>query len=376
MKRILIVQPYVPEYRREFFSLLFQSALKNGIELVVFAPKPEQRFTLRNDSITDLPFMREIGIFRFKLLKRQIDIYRYPSNIKVSDFDLVVLEQTLKNLQYPLNLLRRLSKTKIALWGHGRTIVKEKSRFETWLQLVLSKRADFIFSYTKNGRDYLVNSGYPERKVISLRNTNSSESRLVRIMNLEKSSDRARGEKETHCCFIGAIETTKGLEMLFEAIPIIKAKIPSFKFTFIGDGPESIRVSELSSNTDYVDWLGYKSQDEIDQIAHQFSLILNPGRVGLIAVDSLMLLLPIVTMTDTLHAPEYEYVSGNAASVSVGGNAENYAQTVIELLSNPAKIQKMRDVCALERKRYTFENMVQCFTDGILTVLTEGDGNL
>ena len=373
MKRILVIQPYIPGYRREFFTLLHKECLKYGLNLTIFAPSPDREFSLRKDSTSGLVFIREIGINRFKFLNRQLDFYRYPPNIRISDFDLVIMEQTLKNIQFPLALLRRLPKTKIALWGHGRTVVKEKSKFEEWLQLVLSKRADFIFSYTNSGLDYLVDNGFDNSKIIALRNTNSSANRLEKIKNIEARGISAEGE--LHCCFIGAMESSKGLEVLFQALPIIRESLPNFRFTFIGDGPEGKNVSELARNSDYIDWLGFKNQEEIDQIANQFSLILNPGRVGLIAVDALMLRLPIVTMSSAFHAPEYEYIKENGSSLTVSGGARDYAFAVIDLLNKPNDLQEMRNVCGLERENYIFDVMVGNFRDGILTALNQRNGN-
>jgi glycosyltransferase involved in cell wall biosynthesis len=163
--------------------------------------------------------------------------------------------------------------------------------------------------------------------------------------------------------------------VLIQALPIIKQSVPDFQFTFIGDGPEGKRVSEIALNSEYIQFLGFKNQQEIDKISNQFSLILNPGRVGLIAVDSLMLKIPIVTMHDSYHAPEYEYIKGNSASISVSGNAIDYAYAVINLLNNKVDLQNMRSVCAEVRDYYTIENMVNNFKDGILQVLNHRTEN-
>jgi glycosyltransferase involved in cell wall biosynthesis len=370
VKKILIIQPYIPAYRREFFSQLHQSCLLNGLDLTIFAPKPDKEFSLRKDSISGLPFIKEVAVIRFRILNRQIDFYRYPTDFNLMEFDVVIMEQTLKNVQYPFRVLLKSNKTKIALWGHGRTIVKEKSKFEQWLQLVLSKRADFIFTYTSSGREYLMQNQYPSRRVVALQNTNSTKMRLDKIKIQESSAADSIEGKDFRCCFIGALESSKGLSILFEALPIIKAALPKFQFTFIGDGPDSVHVSEFASSSDYIKWLGFKNQEEIDQISHQFSLILNPGRVGLIAVDSLMLLLPIVTLGESFHAPEYEYIAENDASMTVFGSAQDYARCVVDLLSRPEEIQKMRAICSVERENYTLESMVLKFTDGLLRVLS------
>jgi len=266
-------------------------------------------------------------------------------------------------------LFRRIKKTKIALWGHGKTIVKKKSKIEELIQLFLSKRADFFFSYTIQGRNYLVEKGYPNEKSVILQNSNSSLNRLIRIERRQNQIGHNFDRNSFHCCFIGAIEESKGIRLLLRSLPIIKAAIPEFEFTFIGDGPSRELVNSIVESTDYVNWIGYKNQNAIDDISDNFSLILNPGRVGLIAVDSLMMLLPIVTCHNSYHAPEYEYIKNNGTSIAVNGTFQDYALAVIDLLEHPKKIQMMREAALNLRVKYTVEVMVENFVRGINSCL-------
>jgi glycosyltransferase involved in cell wall biosynthesis len=342
------------------------------MNLTICAPKPDKIFALRKDSMDYPDIICEIGVIRVKVMGRQVNFFRLPSGVRFRDFDLVIIEQSLKNVQYIMLLFWSIKKTKIALWGHGKTIVKKKSKIEEFIQLFLSKRADFFFSYTKEGKKYLVEKGYPKEKSVVLQNSNSSLDRLIRIENKQNQIARNFNNKNVHCCFIGAIEETKGIQFLLNSLPIIKEAIPDFEFTFIGDGPSRELVYEIVKSTDYVNWLGYKNQGDIDDISDNFSLILNPGRVGLIAVDSLMLLLPIVTSHNSYHAPEYEYIKDNGTSIAVNGNFRDYATAIICLLQNPEKIQTMREVASTIRVNYTVEVMVENFVKGINSCLYPG----
>jgi len=352
--------------------MLYAKCAQNGINLTICAPKPDKIFALRKDSMDYPDIICEIGVIRVKMIGRQVNFFRLPSGVRFRDFDLVIMEQSLKNVQYIMLLFRRIKKTKIALWGHGKTIVKKKSKIEELTQLFLSKRADFFFSYTTQGRNYLVEKGYPKEKSVVLQNSNSSLDRLIRIENRQNQIGRNFDRKSVHCCFIGALEETKGIQLLLNSLPIIKAAIPDFEFTFIGDGPSRELVNAIVKNTDYVNWLGYKNQSDIDDISDNFALILNPGRVGLIAVDSLMLLLPIVTSNNGYHAPEYEYIKDNGTSIAVHGNFRDYAGAVIGLLEHPKKIQRMREAASSMRVKYTIEVMVENFVTGINSSLYPG----
>jgi glycosyltransferase involved in cell wall biosynthesis len=371
LKKILIVQPYIPKYRRKFFSMLETSCNENGMELSIFAPAPDKVFRLRGDASSDSHVVREIRVFRFKVMGKQVDYFRFPRGVRFTDFDLVIMEQTLKNIQYPLLLLQSRKKTKIALWGHGKTIVKKKSRAEEFLQLFLSKRADFFFSYTTSGANYLAENGFPKSKLIVLQNSNSSSERLNQIDSISTRVQTRSRYTGFHCCFIGALEETKGIHFLLKALPVIKQSLPDFEFTFIGDGPDKNLIIDFVEANSYVSWLGFRNQSDLDEICQEYSLILNPGRVGLIAVDSLFLLLPIVTISGGYHAPEYEYIQNNGTSVEVNGTFQDYALEVIRLLNNPEELEKMRELASSLRGKYTIEVMVKNFTTGIELCLVD-----
>jgi glycosyltransferase involved in cell wall biosynthesis len=375
LKKILIIQPYIPRYRLEFFTLLAQVLNERNLKLVVLAPEPDENLASRRDTAAGLPFAQNIRVFRMNLFGRRLDYYCLPKGTKFRDFDLIIMEQTLKNIQFAI-LALRLSKifrfgtrTQLALWGHGLTVVKKKNKIEHWIQLVLSKQSAFFFAYTEGGLRYLVGNGYPRTRIIALGNSNSSRARLNRIKDFESLSGASEIQSSNDCCFIGALEDSKGIQLLIEALPIIKAAVPTFTFTFFGDGPLRDVIGNSASTLSYVSSLGYIEQSEFDRKVVGYSLILNPGRVGLVAVDSLMLKLPIVTLSDGLHAPEFEYIRDNGCSLSVQGDASTYAQEVISLLESPAKLHEMRQSCESARERYTVESMVENFVFGIIRAI-------
>jgi glycosyltransferase involved in cell wall biosynthesis len=365
LKSILIIQPYIPEYRRKFFSMLEAYCKRNNLELTILAPKPDKLFQLRGDQSSDLDIVHEIQVHRIRLLGKQVDYFRLPRGLRFKDFDLVIMEQTLKNIQYPFLLLRAPKKTRIALWGHGKTVVKKKSKVEQLLQLFLTKQADFFFSYTKSGADYLAEHGFPREKITVLQNSNSSIGRIENTARHSKEIGTSPRLDGARCCYIGALESTKGIDFLIKAIPIIKDAFPKFQFTFIGDGPARQLVADFVEMNSYASWLGFKNETDLDEISHEFSLILIPGRVGLIAVDSLMLLIPIVTTSHGFHAPEYEYIQKNGTSIEINGTYQDYALEVIRLLNNPAEIIKMRENLSSLRSNHTLEVMVENFTAGL-----------
>ena len=96
-----------------------------------------------------------------------------------------------------------------------------------------------------------------------------------------------------------------------------------------------------------------------------------PGRVGLIAVDSLTMQLPIVTTSWPWHAPEIEYLTPGENSLVCEDNVEVYSAEVVKLLKNEELLASMKKYCAVESKKYTTENMALNFHEGVLKALAK-----
>ena len=96
--------------------------------LTIFAPKPDKIHQLRMDADSEAKSECEISIFRFKMIGKQVDYFKLPPGVSFIDFDLVIMEQTLRNIQYLLFLLNSFRKTKIASWGHEKVVVPRKRR--------------------------------------------------------------------------------------------------------------------------------------------------------------------------------------------------------------------------------------------------------
>jgi hypothetical protein len=100
-------------------------------------------------------------------------------------------------------------------------------------------------------------------------------------------------------------------------------------------------------------------------------LILNPGRVGLISVDSLTMGVPIVTTTYKYHAPEFEYLIHDRNCLVTKENIQNYAEIVITTLQDAKKLETLSQNCIEDSKIYSVEKMALNFHSGVLTTLEQ-----
>jgi hypothetical protein len=99
--------------------------------------------------------------------------------------------------------------------------------------------------------------------------------------------------------------------------------------------------------------------------------MLNPGRVGLNAVDSFVMRTPMVTTDWPLHAPEFDYLVNDENAVIVGDSVDEYSLAVVDLLKNEERLSKLQTGCAAMTSQLTIESLVDRFSAGILTALSE-----
>ena len=98
-------------------------------------------------------------------------------------------------------------------------------------------------------------------------------------------------------------------------------------------------------------------------------MIANPGLVGLVAVDSLTLGIPIVTVGDWPHSPEFEYLVDQRNAVISGGEVESYANSLERLLADDELRARLASQCLLDAEHHSLDAMVGRFVAGVLSAL-------
>jgi L-malate glycosyltransferase len=78
-----------------------------------------------------------------------------------------------------------------------------------------------------------------------------------------------------------------------------------------------------------------------------------------------MWLSTLVTTAESRHSPEIAYLRNGINGLIVQGGADRYAESIINLFNAPEKLAEIKDAALADAKRYTLENMVENFADGI-----------
>ena len=73
----------------------------------------------------------------------------------------------------------------------------------------------------------------------------------------------------------------------------------------------------------------------------------------------------MITTRTARHGPEVAYLSDGENGVLSGDTAEAYSLAVLAVIQEPTRLQRMKANALADSERYTLDNMVQRFADGI-----------
>ena len=373
--RVIIVQPYVPRYRVAFYRGLRQVLDRHGMELVVAAGVADPTQARRADAAGAMDVQLPTRWIRFA--GRRIALRRLGA-LRAQQSDLVIVEQALANIEtYRLMTRRhRAESPQVAMWGHGATYVKPRLGLEHWALKRLTNLADWFFAYTPNGARHVVAGGFPDGRVSVVWNTTDT----VRLGAL-RSSAVARAPElaealgigdEPSALYIGALDQPKRIEFLLEAAESIAGYVRSFKLIVAGAGELEALVRQRAAEQPWLVYAGIADEPMKVALAALARIMLVPGRVGLVALDSFALELPIVTTGWSYHAPEFEYLEHDRNAIIARDNLDDYVDSVVQLLRNDELRERLRMGCRRDATRYTMEAMVDNFSAGVVQALAAG----
>ncbi|OMQ16697.1 hypothetical protein A7K94_0200750 [Modestobacter sp. VKM Ac-2676] len=163
--------------------------------------------------------------------------------------------------------------------------------------------------------------------------------------------------------FIGGLDETKRLDFLVEAGAEVRRRNSQFILLIGGSGP-SATIDRLTKAGPWVKYLGRLGAHEKALAARVAKAILMPGRVGLVAIDSFALGLPLITTDWEWHAPEFEYLTAKN-SVVLADDRNAYAEGVAKLFVDEERRIALSRGAWESLDQYPLEGMVQRFSDGV-----------
>ena len=379
MKKILIAhQSTIPHYRIPFYNALENLRPSNWQFEVVFDPRELQNKRFFKESI-------ELSSFQFPILP----VTTYPFTIankricyqnfwqKAGNYDLLIVENAINNLTYPLCQLHQLRGTKFAHWGHGkhRGVVNYSitKRITEKLKKASAHKANAFFAYTPGVKKYVAGQGFPAEKIFALNNT-------IDINLQRRAFEKFAPQKEAIkqelgltgkkvLLFVGRFNKNKRINFLLESFNYLHKQDNSFHLLLVGAGGEKY-FDKKQSNLTY-----FGSVIQLEKIAPLYiaaDLFVFPGLVGLGPLQALCYDLPIITIDAPNHMPEVEYlVPSNSIFLPTETTPHEYAQYIIKLFNECEYLSSLKQQTWSSIKHLTIENMAKNFIEGVnKTLLT------
>jgi len=369
--RVAIIQPSVPHYRVPLFERLIAAAAERGIHIDVFRGEAPSEYRERDDA-GDAPFVRLLGTRELSIRGSTV-FYKSVSSIRGDDYDLVIIEHAVRHLE-AYELLTRLGGRRVAFWGHGRTYTKDVSPRHETFKYWLARRATWFFGYTDRGIDAVVEHGFPRNRTTVLRNTIDTHALSADLATISDAEvvefSRQHDLRGTTAIYLGGLDTYKRISFLLDSAVIAHETSPDFRLLIAGNGSDRAFVEEFVTRNPWANYLGNVQGRDKARALKASQVVSIPGAIGLVALDSMVAGTPIVTTDFPYHGPEFDYLAIGTTAVATSNDLQAYAAGLIDLLTDHPQLERMREQCQIEARKYTIDSMVCNFLTGIESALS------
>nr|WP_269142343.1 glycosyltransferase family 4 protein [Sphingomonas sp. IC-11] len=345
----------------------------HGVDYTVIYCDPAEENVRKGDTV-DIPWGTKVPR---SVLPGGL-IYQQALRLALSCDLVIVQQENSLALNYLLNLASMVRAKKVGYFGHGRNFQSRdpNSGAERWKRFWATK-VNWWFAYTDETHRHVASLGFPPERITVFNNAvDTSEVRtFIASVTPERLAARRDelGIKGEHVgVFVGGLYEDKRLSFLVDAADQIRARVHDFELIVAGGGEQLSLMQDLAATRPWIKVLGPRFGADKVELMLLGQLFLMPGLVGLAVVDAGAASLPTVTTSFPYHSPEIAYVEHGVNGVIVPDwkNQQAYADAVVDLFADPARLAAMRGAAAQMAERLTIEAMADCFAEGVLKALS------
>lgn len=377
MRVLFAHQSTIPHYRVPFYNSLEQLRPRSWCFDVVFDPLEITKKQYFKDDLDIKEFKFPTLNVKTYTLKLGVRTLAYQSFwLRGKNYDLIVLEDAINNLTYPLSKFHQITGTKIAYWGLGKDRKVQYHNPLTYtinlLKLCLNRSSDGYFAYTQGVKDYLISQGIDDNKIFPINNTididehRSAYESVIRKKDNFKEKLGVKGKKVL--LFVSTFKASKRPEFLLDAFSKLVEIDNDFHLLLVGGGGENYS-ERFSGNISYFG--SVTGIQELVPIYTVSDLFTYPGQVGLAPLQAICYDVPVITIdSDYNHGPEIEYLNTeNSIILNKSTNPKEFALEIKNLFDNKERLERLKMSSWSSIKHLTIENMANNFIFGINTIL-------
>ncbi|QKS17544.1 glycosyltransferase [Curtobacterium sp. Csp2] len=252
----------------------------------------------------------------------------------------------------------------VGVWGHVDDYVSKGSFAGRAIKKWQVRRAHAVLAYTASGADTARRWGARADGVFTLNNT-------VDLSSLQRAIDQRsalptvdEADRARTFSYIGGLDASKRIDLVADALEILWNSGSSVRLLVAGSGKQRDLLHPAQERGQVV--LMGRADDAIkaDMAARSVAL-LNPGRVGLLAVESPVLGLPIITTNGARHAPEFEYLTPGANAVVTQASGHALADSLARGATDPLYLSQLQQRLREIAGQPPLSAMVDSFVSGI-----------
>lgn len=275
-----------------------------------------------------------------------------------NEFDVLIL---LGNFQFISTwfslIICKLSKKKTLLWTHG--FLRKEKGLKGFIRKVFYSLADGCLLYGNRGKKIMIDMGFDHNKIhviynsLNVEKQNSIYNSLTQEMKIFFRENIFPSENKSIIVYVGRLTRERKLEVLFDALNILKKRSIIINLLVIGNGPS------YQHYQNYLCQKGLESQvylygscyneEELGMMIYSSDICVSPGPVGLLSMHSQIYGTPVITNNDfDNQKPEFEsIITEKTGGFFKNGNSEDLANQIMKwtkLVENPIIGEECRKV--------------------------------
>lgn len=373
---VAFVQRRVPHYREAFFAGLHEHLGQRGVSLDVIVGDPDAHLSSLDPSRPR--WLSTVRSQRIAIGGREV-IWQGAVRATASH-DLIITDLSPRIVSNLVLIGRsRLGGPQLGGFGHGRDFGSARTPGPRSAHGFLVRSVDWWFAYNDLSRDIVIDLGFPPGRTTAINNTIDTKQlsdavddcRRTGTNDLRRSLGIAGSPVALFC---GSLHWGKRLGFLFDAALCLRRSFPRFTLLVLGDGPGEEEVKAFAGAHDWVHYFGRVVGVDRAKYFALADVMLMPGLVGLVVLDSFAARVPLVTTDWPFHSPEIDYLCHAENGWRSPDTLDAYVDAVALLLNDHELRQRLQQGCADAVKRYPLEQMVSRFSDGILSALHGHEG--
>ena len=234
----------------------------------------------------------------------------------------------------------KLFHKRLIMWSMGRLAGREYSgirkMIQSWIRTI-EINSDALFVYSSQAEKYFIHEGVDPRRIFKAVNVIDTKAKISSL----RESEPIRKELGFNVVFVGAINKTKRIEILIDAVELLSQRHRDVKLHLIGDGNYMPNIRDYITNKelDSIVVLHGRVTEGLNVLLSHYQVLALPGLGGLAIVDGMISSLPIIS--GLADGTELDLIDTSNGFVTDNMTVDYMVEKLEYLYNNPNIAKKM-----------------------------------